>query len=79
MANSSDEDPEPFITDNFVIEDLGLSVRAFNCLKRANLENVTDLLSYSKADLLEMKNFGKKSADEVIEALQNKLGITLPR
>jgi DNA-directed RNA polymerase subunit alpha len=72
-------EPKQFITDDFPIEDLGLSVRAFNCLKRANLENVTDLLSYSKADLLEMKNFGKKSADEVIEALQNKLGITLPR
>jgi len=39
---------------------------------------VTDLLGYSKIDLLEMKNFGKKSADEVIEALQNKLGISLP-
>lgn len=78
LANSSDEDPEPFITDNFVIEDLGLSVRAFNCLKKANIETVTDLLTYSKGDLLEMKNFGKKSADEVIEALQNKLGIALP-
>jgi len=66
------------ITDEFPIEDLGLSVRAYNCLKRAKIQNVTDLLGYSKIDLLEMKNFGKKSADEVIEALQNKLGISLP-
>jgi DNA-directed RNA polymerase subunit alpha len=66
------------ITDEFPIEDLGLSVRAYNCLKRAKIQNVTDLLGYSKVDLLEMKNFGKKSADEVSEALQNKLGIHLP-
>jgi DNA-directed RNA polymerase subunit alpha len=52
-------------------------VRAYNCLKRAQIQNITDLLTYSKEDLLQMKNFGKKSADEVIEALQNKLGIGL--
>ena len=77
-VDSSEHNPELLITDNYAIEDLGLSVRAFNCLKKANIETVTDLLTYSKADLLEMKNFGKKSADEVIEALQNKLGISLP-
>lgn len=64
-------------TDKYPIEDLELSVRAYNCLKRAQIQNITDLLTYSKEDLLQMKNFGKKSADEVIEALQNKLGIGL--
>lgn len=58
--------PETSIT----IEDLELSVRAFNCLKRANIHNIQELLLKSEADLLAIKNFGKKSADEVIERLR---------
>jgi DNA-directed RNA polymerase subunit alpha len=60
------------------IEELQLSVRAYNCLKRAQINSVADLLDYSQEDLLEIKNFGLKSAEEVIEALQRRLGITLP-
>jgi DNA-directed RNA polymerase subunit alpha len=60
------------------IEELQLSVRAYNCLKRAQINSVADLLAYSQEDLLEIKNFGQKSAEEVIEALQRHLGITLP-
>jgi DNA-directed RNA polymerase subunit alpha len=60
------------------IEELQLSVRAYNCLKRAQINTVADLLDYSQEELLEIKNFGQKSADEVIEALQKRLGITLP-
>ncbi|MGB7440536.1 MAG: DNA-directed RNA polymerase subunit alpha [Coleofasciculaceae cyanobacterium] len=60
------------------IEELQLSVRAYNCLKRAQINSVSDLLDYSQEDLLEIKNFGQKSAEEVIEALQRRLGITLP-
>ena len=59
------------------IEELQLSVRAYNCLKRAQINSVADLLDYSQEDLLEIKNFGQKSAEEVIEALQKRLGITL--
>ena len=59
------------------IEELNLSVRAYNCLKRAQINTVADLLEYSQDDLLEIKNFGAKSAEEVIEALQQRLGITL--
>jgi DNA-directed RNA polymerase subunit alpha len=61
------------------IEELQLSVRAYNCLKRAQINSVADLLDYSQEDLLEIKNFGQKSAEEVVEALQQKLGITLPQ
>ncbi|MGK7877739.1 MAG: DNA-directed RNA polymerase subunit alpha [Xenococcaceae cyanobacterium] len=61
------------------IEELHLSVRAYNCLKRAQINTVADLLDYSQEDLLEIKNFGQKSAEEVIEALQKRLGITLPQ
>jgi DNA-directed RNA polymerase subunit alpha len=61
------------------IEELQLSVRAYNCLKRAQINTVADLLEYSQEDLLEIKNFGQKSAEEVIEALQKRLGIMLPQ
>lgn len=61
------------------IEELQLSVRAYNCLKRAQINSVSDLLDYSHEDLLEIKNFGQKSAEEVVEALRKRLGITLPQ
>jgi DNA-directed RNA polymerase subunit alpha len=64
-------------TEDLLIEELQLSVRAYNCLKRAQIHSVSDLLQYSPQDLNEIKNFGQKSADEVFEALKNKLGITL--
>jgi DNA-directed RNA polymerase subunit alpha len=72
---SGDEGPESQIP----IEELQLSVRAYNCLKRAQINSVADLLDYSQEDLLEIKNFGQKSAEEVVEALQQRLGITLPQ
>jgi len=59
------------------IEELQLSVRAYNCLKRAQINSVADLLEYTQEELLEIKNFGQKSAEEVIEALRQRLGITL--
>jgi DNA-directed RNA polymerase subunit alpha len=72
--SASDDHPESQIP----IEELQLSVRAYNCLKRAQINSVADLLDYSQEDLLEIKNFGAKSAEEVVEALQQRLGITLP-
>lgn len=63
--------------DNILIEELELSVRAFNCLKRANIHTLSDLLKYSQEDLLEFKNFGQKSADEVCLNLDKKFGKTL--
>jgi DNA-directed RNA polymerase subunit alpha len=71
---TDDEDP----TSQIPIEELQLSVRAYNCLKRAQINSVSDLLDYTQEDLLEIKNFGQKSAEEVVEALQDRLGITLP-
>lgn len=73
--DQEEEDPSSQIP----IEELQLSVRAYNCLKRAQINSVADLLDYSQEDLLEIKNFGQKSAEEVIEALQDRLGITLPQ
>lgn len=65
--------------NQILIEELQLSVRAYNCLKRAQIHSVADLLDYSQEDLLEIKNFGQKSAEEVIDALKRRLGINLPK
>jgi DNA-directed RNA polymerase subunit alpha len=73
-VDAGDVDP----VNQIPIEELQLSVRAYNCLKRAQINSVADLLDYTQEDLLEIKNFGAKSAEEVIEALQVRLGITLP-
>lgn len=62
---------------NIAIEELHLSVRAYNCLKRAQINTIGDLLEYSPEKLQELKNFGRKSADEVFTTLKNKLGIVL--
>ena len=62
---------------NIAIEELQLSVRAYNCLKRAQINTIGDLLEYSPEKLQELKNFGRKSADEVFMTLKNKLGIVL--
>ena len=48
-------------------------------MKRAQIHSVADLLDYSQEDLIEIKNFGQKSAEEVIDALQKRLGINLPK
>jgi DNA-directed RNA polymerase subunit alpha len=66
---------EPYT--NIAIEELQLSVRAYNCLKKAKINTVGDLLQYSPEKLQELKNFGRKSADEVFSTLKNKLGIIL--
>lgn len=78
----SDEDDtitEDSKINQILIEELQLSVRAYNCLKRAQIHSVADLLDYSQEDLIEIKNFGQKSAEEVIDALQKRLGINLPK
>ena len=58
-------------TPSITIEDLELSVRAYNCLKRASINSMAELLKKSEHDLLNIKNFGKKSADEVIERIKH--------
>ncbi len=74
-AKSESISIEPY--NNIAIEELQLSVRAYNCLKKAKINTVGDLLQYSPEKLQELKNFGRKSADEVFSTLKNKLGISL--
>jgi DNA-directed RNA polymerase subunit alpha len=62
---------------NILIEELQLSVRAYNCLKRVHIETIADLIQYSVKELKEIKNFGQKSANEVIAKLQDRFDIYL--
>ena len=54
---------------NILIEELELGVRSYNCLKRAGIQTVGDLLSKSEAELNAIPNFGQKSIDEVVDTL----------
>ena len=65
MVGASSDEP------SITIDELELSVRAYNCLKRASINSMAELLKKSEHDLLNIKNFGKKSSDEVIERLHH--------
>jgi DNA-directed RNA polymerase subunit alpha len=73
----AEDNPEQL--DTIFIEELELSVRAYNCLKRANIHTISDLMKYSANDLLEFKNFGQKSADEVCESLKKRFDMDLKK
>ncbi|HLJ02064.1 MAG TPA: DNA-directed RNA polymerase subunit alpha [Solirubrobacteraceae bacterium] len=60
---------QPNAMDDILIEELELGVRSYNCLKRAGIQTVGDLVSKSEGELNAIPNFGKKSIDEVIETL----------
>ena len=60
------------------IEELDLSVRSFNCLKRAGVNTVEDLISKTEEDMMKVRNLGRKSLEEVIAKLAT-LGYTLRR
>lgn len=58
------------------VEDLDLSVRSYNCLKRANIHTVDDLTRRTEDDMLKVRNLGKKSLEEVVKKLED-LGLGL--
>lgn len=58
------------------IEELDLSVRSFNCLKRAGINTVEDLINKTEEDMMKVRNLGRKSLDEVVAKLAS-LGFTL--
>ena len=60
------------------IEELDLSVRSFNCLKRAGINTVEDLISRTEDDMMKVRNLGRKSLEEVINKLDS-LGFTLSK
>ncbi|MBR2965746.1 MAG: DNA-directed RNA polymerase subunit alpha [Clostridia bacterium] len=60
------------------IEELDLSVRSFNCLKRAGIDTVEDLINRTEEDMIKVRNLGRKSLEEVIQKL-NSLGLALKK
>ena len=58
------------------IEELDMSVRSFNCLKRAGIDTVEDLINRTEEDMIKVRNLGKKSLEEVIQKLES-LGLSL--
>ena len=66
------EVPQAHGMENILIEELELGVRSYNCLKRAGIQTVGDLISKSEGELNAIPNFGKKSIDEVIETLHTR-------
>ncbi len=67
---SPDDNKQQKVMD-MAIEDLDLSVRSYNCLKRAGIHTVEDLTKKSVDDMLKVRNLGQKSLDEVIKKLQD--------
>ncbi len=58
------------------IEELDLSVRSYNCLKRAGINSVEDLINKTEEDMMKVRNLGRKSLEEVVQKL-NALGLSL--
>ena len=69
------ENPQEKVLE-MTIEELDLSVRSFNCLKRAGINTVEDLISKSEEEMMKVRNLGKKSLEEVIAKLRS-LGFDL--
>ena len=76
MVEKDDKGKEKIL--EMTIEELDLSVRSFNCLKRAGINSVNDLIEKSEEEMMKVRNLGKKSFDEVREKL-NSLGFDLIR
>ena len=76
MVVKSDNGKEKVLV--MTIEELDLSVRSFNCLKRAQINTVEDLTNRTEEDMMKVRNLGRKSLDEVVAKL-NSLGFDLRR
>lgn len=74
MIEKDDKGKEKVL--EMTIEELDLSVRSFNCLKRAGINTVEDLINRSEDDMMKVRNLGRKSLEEVVEKL-NALGFSL--
>ncbi len=76
MAEKGTSDKEKVL--DMTIEELDLSVRSFNCLKRAGINTVEDLINKSEEDMMKVRNLGRKSLEEVIAKLDS-FGFTLKK
>ena len=72
----ADKEEDPVVkTLETPVEELDLSVRAYNCLKRAGLHTLQDLTNMSESEMMKIRNLGKKSLKEVIEKIKD-MGLT---
>ena len=76
MVEKDDKGKEKAL--EMTIEELDLSVRSFNCLKRAGINTVEDLVNKSEDEMMKVRNLGRKSLEEVIAKLQS-LGFNLTK
>ena len=76
MVEKDDKSKEKVL--EMTIEELDLSVRSFNCLKRAGINTVEDLINKSEDDMMKVRNLGRKSLEEVVYKL-NSLGFSLQK
>ena len=74
MVEKDDKGKEKVL--EMTIEELDLSVRSFNCLKRAGINTVEDLINKSEEEMMKVRNLGRKSFEEVIWKM-NSLGFNL--
>ncbi|MCT6878038.1 MAG: DNA-directed RNA polymerase subunit alpha, partial [Bifidobacteriales bacterium] len=81
QAEGVEVGPEPVVEEadpemSVPIEDLNLTQRSYNCLKREGIHTIGELVSHTEQDLLDIRNFGMKSIDEVKEKLES-MGLSL--
>ena len=76
MVEKDSSDKEKLL--EMTIEELDLSVRSFNCLKRAGINNVADLINRSEEDMMKVRNLGRKSMEEVLQKIDS-LGFSLKK
>ena len=74
LVNKTDSKKEKVM--EMTIEELDLSVRSYNCLKRAGVNNVEDLAGKTEEDMMRVRNLGRKSLEEVLQKMES-LGLTL--
>ena len=77
MVSSQKKEPQPKGHHDILIKDLEFSVRSRNCLKKAGIQTLGELVAKKTSELLEIKNFGKKSLKEVREKLAQ-FNLSLP-
>lgn len=77
----NDEDEQPHVNVDRVdleLEDLDLSVRAYNCLKRIGVQTVSDIIMLEPEGLRNVRNLGQRAYEEVVNAIREKTGAKLP-
>ena len=74
IVEKQEKEDQPLV--DMQIEELELSVRSFNCLKRANIDTVGPLCAKTPEEMMKVRNLGRKSLDEVLQKLKG-IGLSL--